>query len=159
MAARSSSRTTTAKPKKAKTTTAPKKATTTKTATKKTAAKPTTAAVKPAAAAAVATPTPKVVEESKPVVTGAVLKKPELIDRVVAESGMKKKDVKPVVEAMLNVLGGALANGEEMNLPPLGKVMINRKKELAKADVHIVKVRQPHAVAPDPKDPLAEAAE
>jgi DNA-binding protein HU-alpha len=104
-------------------------------------------------------PEPNVVEETKPVVAGPMLKKPELIDRVIAETGMKKKDVKPVVESMLNVLGLGLANGEEMNLPPLGKVMINRTKEVTNAKVFVTKVRQPKARAPEDKDPLADAAE
>ena len=117
-----------------------------------------TPAADPAPDAAPA-PEPTVVEETKPVVAGPMLKKPELIDRVIAETGMKKKDVKPVVESMLNVLGLGLANGEEMNLPPLGKVMINRTKDLSNAKVIVTKVRQPNARAPEEKDPLADAAE
>ncbi|HKL70814.1 HU family DNA-binding protein [Salibaculum sp.] len=141
-----------------------RKAATPRAATAKPAPTPATAAA-PAAAesapapAATPAPEPTVVEESKPAVAGPVLKKPELIDRVIAETGMKKKDVKPVVESMLNVLGLGLANGEEMNLPPLGKVMINRTKDLSKAKVIVTKVRQPKARAPEDKDPLADAAE
>ncbi|PWG18134.1 HU family DNA-binding protein [Salibaculum griseiflavum] len=148
------------KPRKTTTTRAtsgakPKTAVRKSTVTKSTRAKPKTTKAPKAAPA----PAAKVVAETKPVVSGPVLKKPELIDRVVAETGMKKKDVKPVVEAMLNVLGLGLAKGEEMNLPPLGKVMINRTKDLAKAKVIVTKVRQPKAAAPEEKDPLAEAAE
>ena len=151
----------------------------TATSTKRKAATPRTATPKPAADTAAAStpapdpgpasdaapapaapaPEPTVVEETKPVVAGPMLKKPELIDRVIAETGMKKKDVKPVVESMLNVLGLGLANGEEMNLPPLGKVMINRTKDLSNAKVIVTKVRQPSARAPEEKDPLADAAE
>jgi len=106
---------------KATTKAAPKKAapkTTAKTtATKTTAAKP--------AAAKVAAPAPKatIVETVTPTVSGLPIKKPELIERVMAETGMKKKDVKPVVEAMLTVLGRTLADGEELTVPPLGKIM------------------------------------
>jgi DNA-binding protein HU-alpha len=154
------------KPRKTTTTRAtsgakPKTAVRKSTVTKSTRAKPKTATPRKTTKAPKAAPAPaaKVVAETKPVVSGPVLKKPELIDRVVAETGMKKKDVKPVVEAMLNVLGLGLAKGEEMNLPPLGKVMINRTKDLAKAKVIVTKVRQPKAAAPEEKDPLAEAAE
>lgn len=152
MAARS----TTSRSKTTKATPAKKTTTTKATTTKKAAVKK--AAVKKATPAKAA-PAPTVVEESKPVVAGPVLKRPELVDRVVAQTGMKKKDVKPVVDAMLEVMGAGLAKGEEMNLPPLGKITFNRVKELAKAKVMIVKVRQPHANAPSDKDPLAEAAE
>ncbi len=128
---------------------------TSKTATKTTKAAPkaavkTTATAKTATvipvATAQATPTaPKavVVETVKTVVADAPMKKPELIERVMAETGMKKKDVKPVVEAMLTVLGKALTNGEELTVPPLGKLMIKRTKEAANATIVTIKLRHP----------------
>ncbi|MBV0914109.1 HU family DNA-binding protein [Anianabacter salinae] len=95
------------------------------------------------------------------------LKKPELIRRVVAASGLKKKDVKPVVEALLKELGDALSNGEAMNLQPLGKLQINRTKDKDNGEVIIVKVRRNQQAVDEtvpldekkPDDPLAEAAE
>lgn len=99
-----------------------------------------------ATAAAPATTKAVVVEEVKPVVADAPIKKPELIDRVMAETGMKKKDVKPVVEAMLVVLGRALTNGEELTVPPLGKLMINRSKETSNATILNLKLRHPNAM-------------
>ena len=146
MAARSTK--TTTKTTKAKTT---KPKTTTKT-TKATATK---VAAKTTVAATKAT----VVEAVKPVIAGAPIKKPELIDRVMAETGMKKKDVKPVVEAMLAVLGRALVEGEKLNVPPLGKVMVNRVKDVSNAKVMNVKVRLPNATVKSTTAPLAEAAE
>ena len=71
-----------------------------------------------------------------------VLRKKELIERVVARSGIKKKDAKPTVEAMLAVLGEALSNGEELNLQPFGKVMINRVIDKPNATVIVAKVRR-----------------
>lgn len=71
-----------------------------------------------------------------------VMKKKELIDKAVARSGIKKKDAKLVVEALLAEVGEALAAGRDLNLPPLGRVRINRQKELANGRVIIVKVRQ-----------------
>ena len=87
-----------------------------------------------------------VVETVKTVVADAPIKKPELIERVMAETGMKKKDVKPVVEAMLAVLGRALVGGEELTVPPLGKLMINRSKEVSNATIINIKLRHPNAV-------------
>ena len=122
----------------------PKKATKSTTVAPKVATKPV------ATAKAVATPaktavTPKatIIETVKPVVADAPIKKPELIERVMAETGMKKKDVKPVVEAMLAVLGRALTKGEDLTVPPLGKLMIKRTKEAANATIVTVKLRHP----------------
>jgi hypothetical protein len=76
----------------------------------------------------------------KAVVT--MYRKKDLIDAVAASSGVKKKTVKPVVEAVLADLGLALARGDALNLPPLGKLVVNRSKEGARADVMIVKLRR-----------------
>lgn len=134
-----------------------------KTPVKPTAAKPAAAKAAPAKAApanAVTTaPKATVVETVKPVVADAPIKKPELIDRVMAETGMKKKDVKPVVEGMLAVLGRALCDGEELIVPPLGKVMVKRRKDVANARVMNIKVRHPNTAGTAAKPPLAEPAE
>ena len=153
--------------RKTKSTKTTKAKSTTPTKAKKTAAAPKAAtaaapkatATKVAAKTAVAAPKATVVEAVKPVVAGAPIKKPELVERVMAETGMKKKDVKPVVEAMLTVLGRALSEGEELNVPPLGKVMINRVKDVANAKIMNVKLRHPTAVKKTDNPPLAEAAE
>lgn len=86
------------------------------------------------------------------------MKKKELIDAVTERSGIKKRDAKPVVEAMLAVLGQAIADGRELNLQPFGKLKVNRAKEVQGGTVIISKIRQSHN-RPTPKDPLAEAAE
>lgn len=148
------------------------KSTTTKTsAAKSTAAKTTKAAakttvrrastVKSAAAksAVKASPKPVVVKESTPMVADPAMKKKELIDTVTERSGVKRKDVKPVVEAMLAILGQSLADGRELNLQPLGKIKVNRAKEVQGGSVLITKVRQSNRVPTGPKDPVAEAAE
>ncbi|MDG1067071.1 MAG: HU family DNA-binding protein [Sulfitobacter sp.] len=64
---------------------------------------------------------------------------------VVDRSGMKKKDVKPIVEAMLAVLGDALAEQREMNLQPLGKLKVQRGKELPDGRALVLKLRQKSA--------------
>lgn len=96
-----------------------------------------------------ATPTaPSVVEKLSPVVMSNELKKKELFDLVVARSGLKKKDVKPVVEAMLGVLGvlgDVLAEQRELNLQPLGKLKVQRAKELPDGRALVLKLRQKSA--------------
>lgn len=89
-----------------------------------------------------------------------VLGKKQLIDSVVTRSGIKKKDAKPVVEAMLAVLGEAIAEGRELNLRPFGKVKIQRQFDKPSAKVTVARIRQPKSQGTDaPKDPLVEAAE
>jgi len=85
------------------------------------------------------------------------LRKKELIDRVVTQSGLKKKDVKPVVEATLAVLGEALANEERMNLQPFGRLIVNRRKALENGEVLITRIRRiSQSVEEDRQDPLAD---
>lgn len=143
------STTTTKKPKVA---TAPKPATTApktaikaapapKSASKAAPVTPVTgSAPKPAAAAK-----PAVVGASKTVILGPELRKKELIDDVVARSGIKKKDAKPVIEAMLAAMGEALAEKRELVLPPFGKLKVRREKDMPNARVLTTKIRQPKA--------------
>ena len=130
---------------------------------KKTKADP---ATDPAANAAAEAKTPVAAPDvtvvaAEPVVAGPELKKPALIDRVVERSGGKKRDVKPVVEAMLDVLGQALDNGEELVLPPLGKVKVTRRKPLANGEVLTARIRRTGAAKGDPiaQTPTTEADE
>ena len=112
---------------------------TTKTAHKKPAgmvSKPATKAVAEPASA------PKLVSVADPVVAEPDLKKKELIDLVVDRSGIKKKDAKPVVEAMLAVLGETIAEGRELNLQPFGKLRINRSIDKGNGRVIVCKLRQ-----------------
>ena len=71
-----------------------------------------------------------------------LMRKKDLLERVGAKSKAKKKDVKDVVEATLLVLGEALAAGEELNLPPLGKARVNRQKGVNGGDMYIIKLRR-----------------
>ena len=121
----------TTKPKtNAKKTTAPK------TAAKKTTAK--TQDVETSKSAA----TPVVVDSPELVVSGPMMRKKELVDLVVERSGIKKKDAKPVVEAMLAVLGEAITDSRELNLHPLGKLKVRRAKQLPNGRVMMAKIRQ-----------------
>ncbi|MBW4708672.1 HU family DNA-binding protein [Roseobacter sp. YSTF-M11] len=88
------------------------------------------------------------------------MRKKELIDNVVARAGIKKKDAKPVIEAMLAELGETLASGRSLILPPLGRLRINREKKLANGRVMVVKLRQndaPLKAVPAPKPETGSA--
>ncbi len=116
-----------------------------------------------------AAPEPVVVAAASPVVAAPELSKKELVELAVERSGVKKKDAKPVVEAVLALLGEAVAEGRELNLKPFGKLRINRSQERSNGKVFVCKLRQP-AVAKNAaaensgeagnssNDPLAEAA-
>lgn len=148
----------------------------TPTAVKKTTARKTTAAraatkkaaetaAKPALdKAPVAKPstalTPVVVQNEPPVVSAPEMKKRDLINLVVERSGVKKRDAKPAVEAALAVLGDALAEGRDLNLPPLGKIKVTKQKEIPQGSVLTVRLRRNSESKPsEAPDPLAQAAE
>jgi DNA-binding protein HU-alpha len=83
-----------------------------------------------------------VVEKPQAVILGPVMRKKELIDTVVVRSGIKKKDAKPVIDAMLAVLGEALADNRELILPPMGRVKVRKEKKLPNGRVLVTKIRQ-----------------
>ena len=70
------------------------------------------------------------------------LGKKELLERICAASGMKRRDARPAMEATLEALGEALGAGEELNLKPLGKVKIIRTKHHDNADVFTLRLRR-----------------
>lgn len=82
------------------------------------------------------------VDAPQAVIIGPMMRKKELIETVVERSGLKKKDVKPVVEMMLTVLGDAIADNRELNLPPLGRLKIRREKKLPNGRIVVAKIRQ-----------------
>lgn len=122
---------------------------------KTTTSAPTTKAIKAPAHA----PEPEVVVNETPKVTGPELRKKELIDTIVARSGVKKRDVKPVVDAMLAVLRETIADGREMNLAPMGKLKITRMKKTTKAHIITTRLRRNESHQTEAPDPLAQAAE
>ncbi|MET4126895.1 HU family DNA-binding protein [Roseovarius sp. MBR-6] len=70
------------------------------------------------------------------------LKRQELLAQVVKRADIKKKLAKPVLDAALAVIGEALAEGRDLNLAPMGKVKINRVRDLGKGRVIIARIRQ-----------------
>ncbi|WP_297767638.1 HU family DNA-binding protein [uncultured Roseovarius sp.] len=97
----------------------------------------------PSANGAASSITPVIVSDTVPDDAGPEMKKQELLSKVLERVETKKKFAKPVVEAVLEVLGNALADGRELNLEPLGKVKQNRVRDAANAHIIIAKIRQP----------------
>lgn len=71
-----------------------------------------------------------------------VVKKKDFLDRVVAASGAKKPVARDLTEAVLSVLGAALAAGESLALPPLGKLRVTRQIDKQGGEVLLVKIRR-----------------
>ncbi|SEW16413.1 DNA-binding protein [Cognatiyoonia koreensis] len=101
---------------------------------------PPTQSAKPAAQPAGKTPT--IVSGATPVVAKTVIKKPEFLERAVARTDVKKRDAKPAIEAALAELAELLADGNDLNLPPLGKFKVVKSKDIGDgAQVLTLKLR------------------
>ena len=111
---------------------APTKAAPTKAAPKK-------AAPTRATAADAAPPTDGT--DAEDAATPATLRLKELVDRVAASTGGKKKDVKEIVEATLTQLGLALHAGEMLNLPEFGKVRVAKAQGAGPGSAMTLKLR------------------
>ena len=72
----------------------------------------------------------------------AVIRKKEFIERVVAESGAKRSDVRLISDAVLKVLGESLSNGEGLALPPLGRARIARQIDKTGGEILVIKLRR-----------------
>lgn len=89
--------------------------------------------------AAETAPKAAVVSDAEPI------KKGPLLDDVVAKCGVKRSDAKLVLDAVLDVLGGYLVKGEDLQLPPLGKIKVVKTKEVGKGGKAItLKLRTPN---------------
>ncbi len=108
--------------------------------------KPANSASKPKLVAKVAaTPaTPDIAPAEAGVAAAPMLqtKIKDLVDRIAAATGQKPKDVRDVAVATLAELGKALDKGELLNLPPLGKIKVNRSRELDNGASLTLKLRR-----------------
>ncbi|PTV94275.1 DNA-binding protein [Rhodobacter aestuarii] len=101
-------------------------------------------------------------DEAAPVTLSLQVKKREIVERVALRSGAKKAVARDMTDAVLAVLAEALAAGETLVLPPLGKLTVQRQAERGGADVLHLKLKRPGSGAADKKDeisgedPLAE---
>lgn len=82
---------------------------------------------------------------------GADLRKADLVDRVVAATGAKKADVRSVVDATLAELAKALTQSEALQLPPLGRIKVVKRKPVDGGEVLQLRVRQVEEDAAKPK--------
>ncbi len=96
--------------------------------------------------------------EAIAVVSGPELKKIELVEAVVDRSGIKKRYAKPAIEAALAVLGEALSQGRPLNLMPMGKLKVQKSKEIPGGQVLSARIRQRASNADEVKVESAQAS-
>ena len=107
----------------------------------------------PIKAAATPTKAPATPEES------TALKKRELFERVKARShGVKGKDIRVVMDALLEELGAMLVEGKGLNARPLGTLKVQKHNVQPGADVVVCKLRRKKPGVAK-KEPLAGTAE
>lgn len=73
---------------------------------------------------------PKIVTPATPVVAEHQVKKPEFLERALARTDIKRRDGKPAMEAALAELAAILLDGNEVNVPPMGKIKVVKSKDV-----------------------------
>ena len=71
-----------------------------------------------------------------------VVQKRDFVDRVVAATGARKTDARPIIEATLDQLGEALAAGETLAVPPFGRARINRVRDQRGGEIITLRLRR-----------------
>lgn len=66
----------------------------------------------------------------------------ELVDRVSVRTGMRKQELRPVIDAALELIAEAITNERDIILPPLGRLKVQRSKDVNENRITILKLRQ-----------------
>ncbi|WP_052245403.1 HU family DNA-binding protein [Halocynthiibacter namhaensis] len=69
-------------------------------------------------------------------------RKKDLLDKVSKKTGMRKNEIRPIMDAILAEMGEALCDDAEMVLQPFGKLMVKRSKDLSNATVYTCRIRR-----------------
>lgn len=109
--------------------------------TAKTKTKPAEKATGKASAKSAVKAAAKTVEKAVPAEETRVLKK-HLIEKVALRSGLRKNEVRPVLDALLEEIGGNLEENAQMILQPLGKIVVKQAKETDGATVYTCRIRR-----------------
>lgn len=70
------------------------------------------------------------------------LRNRELVEQAMARTGVKKKAAKPLIDAVLAIMGEAVADGRELNLKPFGRMRVSRSQGRGNNTVFVCKLRQ-----------------
>ena len=71
-----------------------------------------------------------------------VVHKRDFVDRVVATTGARRADARPIIEATLLQLGLILSAGQTLAVPPLGRARINLERDARGGDVITLRLRR-----------------
>lgn len=79
--------------------------------------------------------------------TAVVVQKRDFIDRVVAATGARRSEVRPIIDATLAELGRVLSDGHTLAVPPLGRARVSLEKDAKGGDVITLRLRRRPAKA------------
>jgi len=82
------------------------------------------------------------------------MKKKEFIDLATARSGIRKPDARAAIEATLATLAQALSAGQDLILPPLGRLKVAREKPTRKGRMLMLRLQLDEGAKA--ADPLAD---
>ena len=68
-----------------------------------------------------------------------VVQKKDFVERVLAATGAKRSEARPIIDATLAQLGEA---GQTLAVPPLGRGRVNLEKDLRGGDVITLRLRR-----------------
>ncbi len=71
-----------------------------------------------------------------------ILHKREFLTRVAHQVNVPRAQIREIVEATLEQLGNAIAEGETLALPPFGKARVSRQRTTKGGEVLILRLRR-----------------
>lgn len=87
--------------------------------------------------------------ESTPEADSQLFRRNDLLDAVAERSAMPRSDLRSVIELVLDEMGKALSEGQNLALHPLGRVKIQRRKDGEEAEVLSLRLRRKTDVGSD----------
>ena len=75
--------------------------------------------------------------------TAPVVQKRDFVDRVLAVTGAKRNEARPIIEATLAQLGEVLSSGATLAVPPLGRARVALERDARGAEVVTLRLRRP----------------
>lgn len=64
----------------------------------------------------------------------------DVVERVCDRSGMRKAEARAAIEATMSVIGDAIENGEDIDLPGFGKLKCQREKETGRGKAYVLRL-------------------
>ena len=69
------------------------------------------------------------------------VKKKELLERIAAATSLKKSEIRPVLDATLEVLGDLIREGKDIAAPPLGRIKYTKEKDTPNGKLAVLRVK------------------